>query len=240
MNEIFPVTGLTNQEFLEKYARPGCIALSGGVSLIDRVIRRAERHVGTEKQWSQWSHAFLLQGRRLDGHHWVIESDLQVIRKHISLGVQENRITKYHDESLYSWLAVLDFNLSEAQTAQLLREGLELVANRTRYSLRELLGTLITLRSPALRGEDNVLAREKSLYCSAFVHHVFNKIGVALAPGVHVKNTSPEDISRTLVPHVTYVLQRDVAETRWTELPGELRRKLRERIQKRRAKRGGS
>ncbi len=240
MNEIIPVTGLSNQEFLEKYARPGCIGLSGGVSLIDRVIRRAERHVGTEKQWSQWSHALLFQGRRIDGHHWVIESDLQVIRKHISLGVQENRVTKYHDEKLYSWLAVLDFNLSEEQTSQLVREGLELVANRTRYSLRELLGTLITLRNPEKRGEDNVLAREKSLYCSAFVHHVFSKIGVALVPDIHVKNTSPEDISRTLVPHITYVLQRDVAETRWTELPGELRRKVRERIKQRMAKhRGG-
>ena len=60
MNEIVPVTGLSNQEFLEKYARPGCIGLSGGVSLIDRVIRRAERHVGTEKEWSQWSHALLV------------------------------------------------------------------------------------------------------------------------------------------------------------------------------------
>jgi hypothetical protein len=237
MNEIIPVTGLSNQEFLEKYARPGCIGLSGGVSLIDRVIRRAERHVGTEKEWSQWSHALLFQGRRLDGHHWVIESDLQVIRKHISLGVQENRVTKYHDETLYSWLAVLDFNLSEEQTRQLLREGLELVANRTRYSLRELLGTLITLRRPELRGGENVLAREKSLYCSAFVHHVFSRIGVALVPDIHVKNTSPEDISRTLVPHTTYVLEREVAETRWTELPGKLRRNVRERIQQRVAKR---
>lgn len=236
MNEIVPVTGLSNQDFLEKYARPGCIGLTGGVSLIDRVIRRAERHVGTEKQWSQWSHALLFQGRRLDGHHWVIESDLQVIRKHISLGVQENRVTKYHDEKLYSWIAVLDFNLSEAQTSQLLREGLDLVANRTRYSLRELMGTLIALHNPQLRGEDNVLAREKSLYCSAFVQHVFRKIGIDLAPGIHEKNTAPEDISRTLVPHVTTVLQRNVEETRWTELPGQLRQKVRERIKSRVAK----
>ena len=156
-----------------------------------------------------------------------------MIRKHISLGVQENRVTKYHDEKLYSWIAVLDFNLSEAQTTCLLRESLDLVANRTRYSLRELMGTLIALRNPQLRGEDNVLAREKSLYCSAFVQHVFRKIGIDLAPGIHEKNTAPEDISRTPVPHVTHVLQRDVAETRWTELPGELRRKVRERIKKR-------
>ncbi len=33
-------------------------------------------------------HAFLFQGARHDGHHWVIESDLQINRKHIKLGVQ--------------------------------------------------------------------------------------------------------------------------------------------------------
>ena len=38
----------------------------------------------------------------------MIESDLQVHRKHIQLGVQENRISKYFDEELYTNLAVLD------------------------------------------------------------------------------------------------------------------------------------
>ena len=80
-----------------------------------------------------WSHAFLFQGKRADGHHWVIESDLQIHRKHIQLGVQENRLAKYHDEGFYTTLAVLDFGLSEAQSAQLIREGLELVASRARY-----------------------------------------------------------------------------------------------------------
>src|SRR5213594_1051013 len=138
----FLSTGLTNREFLERYARAGCIGLSGGVTLIDRAICRAERHLDAEEQWGAWSHAFLFQGRRADGHHWVIESDLQVHRKHIQLGVQENRISKYFDEKLYTVLAVLDFGLTKAQVALLVCEGLELVANRARYSLRELLGTL--------------------------------------------------------------------------------------------------
>jgi len=94
MNEIITVTGLSNPEFLEAYAQPGRVGLSGGVTLIDKAIARAERHLDAERRWSLWSHSFLFQGRRPDGQHWVIESDLQINRRHIRLGVQENRITK--------------------------------------------------------------------------------------------------------------------------------------------------
>src|SRR5690348_720120 len=108
-NQTIVVTGLSNQQFLERYARPGCIGLSGGTTLIDRAICRAERHLDSQGHFGKWSHAFLFQGQRLDGHQWLIESDLQIHRKHIQLGVQENRITKYFDEKLYTTLAVLDF-----------------------------------------------------------------------------------------------------------------------------------
>ena len=118
------VTGLSNQEFLELHARPGRIGLSGGITFVDKAICRAERHLDECEHWGAWSHAFLFEGHRLDGHHWVIESDLQVHRKHIQLGVQENRISKYFDEGLYTNLAVLDLGLTEEQVACLLREGL--------------------------------------------------------------------------------------------------------------------
>src|SRR5579862_2680772 len=149
--ETIRVSGLSNREFLERHARAGCIGLSGGTSLIDRAICRAQRHLDAEENWGAWSHAFLFQGRRADGQHWLIESDLQLHKKHIQLGVQENRISKYWDETLYTTLAVLDFRLSDTQVALALCEGLDLVANRERYSLRELFGTLIALRRPELR-----------------------------------------------------------------------------------------
>src|SRR6266852_5676672 len=171
-NGIVRIDGLSNREFLERYARPGCIGLSGGISLIDRAICRAQRHLDAEENWGMWSHAFLFQGRRADGHHWVIESDLQVHRKHIQLGVQENRVSKYFDEQLYTTLAVLDFNLSDDQVGCLLREAVDLAANRARYSLRELAGTLLALRHPKWRNRENLLARESSMYCSAFVQFV--------------------------------------------------------------------
>src|SRR5215470_7775501 len=115
MNEIRVISGLSNREFLETHARAGRIGLSGGNTAIDKAIARAERHVTRTGEASLWTHAFLFQGQRPDGHHWVIESDLQVDRRHIRLGVQENRITKYFDETLYTRLAILDFQLTDAQ-----------------------------------------------------------------------------------------------------------------------------
>ena len=184
--EIVPVDGMTNREFLERYAAAGRVGLSGGVTLIDKAICRAQRHLDNEENWGWWSHAFFFEGQRPDGHQWLIESDLQMHRKHIQLGVQENRISKYFDEKLYTHLAVLDFGLSPSQVAALVREGLELVATRTRYSLRELVGTLIALRHSDLRGRNNLLARQSSIYCSALVQHLFRKAGVDLAPGVEI------------------------------------------------------
>ena len=210
-NQTVVINGLSNREFLERYAGLGRVGLSGGVTPIDLAISRAERHLDGEKRWGIWTHAFLFEGVRADGHHWVIESDLELHRKHIRLGAQENRISKYHDEKLYTALAVLDFGLTPSQLEALLRGGLELVARRERYSLRELIGTLIAMHRPELRGRENVLARERSLFCSAFVQRLFREAGVDLAPGVNDKNTTPEDISKTPVPHVTYLLQRQTA-----------------------------
>ena len=231
------VTGVSNQEFLELHARPGRIGLSGGVTFIDKAICRAERHLDEREHWGSWSHAFLFEGQRPDGHHWVIESDLQVHRKHIQLGVQENRISKYFDEEYYTCLAVLDLGLTENQVACLVREGLELVANRARYSLRELFGTFLALKRPGLRCRQNLLARERSLYCSALVQHLFRQASLDLAPGVNLKNTTPEDIARTAIPHVTYLLQRRVARSKLTELKTRLRRRVGARIRQLRPRR---
>lgn len=207
--QIVRLSNLTNEEFLQRHARAGRIGLSGGLTLIDKAICRAERHLNADEQWGLWSHAFVFQGVRADGHHWVLESDVQVHHKHIQLGVQENRISKYHDEKVYTNLAVLDFGLTDERVGVLVREGLELVANHARYSVRELVGTLIALRRPELRTQNNLLARERSMYCSAFVQHLFRKLGLELVPGIDGKNTTPEDISRSSVPHVKYLLERE-------------------------------
>lgn len=224
------VTGISNREFLERHARAGCIGLSGGDTPVDLAIRRAQRHLDDAKRWATWSHAFLFQGERVDGQHWVIESDLQFHHKHIQLGVQENRAAKYFDEKMYSTLAVLDFGLDEAQVTALVREGLNLVAGHERYSVRELFGTLLAMRKPALRARSNLLARERSVFCSALVQRLFRKIGLDLTPGVDDKHTAPEDIARSLVPHTMYVLQREPHPGKISQLRAKLHARVNSRL----------
>ena len=232
VNQLVELGNLSNEQFFTRHAAPGRVGLVGGTTLIDRAICRAQRHVDRDKNWSCWSHAFLIEGPRLDGHNWVIESDLDIHRKHIRLGVQENRLTKFFDEGFYSTVAVLDFGLTPEQTNAVLHEGLNLVADRMRYSLRELFGTLIALRKQTLRGKANMLAREKSFFCSAFVQHLFRAAGIDLVPGLDVKHTTPEDLARSAVPHTTYLLKRGVATSRL--------RAVREKIRERRASRKGA
>jgi len=212
-NQTILVSGITNREFIERYAQPGRVGLCGGATRIDSAIRLAQRHLHAERRWSDWSHAFVFEGKRIDDQHWVLESDLQILRKNIQLGVQENRADKYFNEKMFPTLAVLDFSLSETQVATLLREGLERVASRERYSLRELIGTLLVLKQPELRARENRLAQERSVYCSAFVRQLFHNAGMDLVPGVAGKNTAPEDIASSPLPHVKYLLLR--------EMPGE-------------------
>ncbi len=231
-NQTITVTGLTNREFIERYAQPGRVGLCGGITKVDSAIRLAQRHLHAERRWSDWSHAFVFEGQRVDGQHWVLESDLQMLRKNIQLGVQENRADKYHDDQMYPTLAVLDFGLSETQVATLLREGLELVARRERYSLRELLGTLITLKKPELRAQENILARERSLYCSAFVKQLFHAAGIDLVPGVNLKNTAPEDIASSPLPHVKYLLLREMPGEKISALAKKIKTGVRTRLDK--------
>ncbi len=208
MNDVRKVLGKSNREFLEAYAGAGRVGLASGSFQVDKLIRYAQRHVNDEKQESLWSHALIFQGERADGHHWVIESDLDVHHKHIRLGAQENRISKYFDEKSFPSLAILDFGLPKSHTAALIREGLEMIAGRARYSITELLGTLVGLRLPGRRAKPNRLSKDNAFYCSALVQHLFLKCGVDLVPGVEIKRNTPEDLFRSPVPHTTYLLER--------------------------------
>lgn len=197
MAEIIRETGLTNREFLDKHARAGRVGLVGGLELGSRLIARAQRRIDDRHEWSMWSHAFIFQGERVDGHQWVIESDLCAGRKYLRLGVQENRIEKFCDDEAYTVAAVLDFGLDAEQVRRVLATGLDLVASKVKYSLRELAGTFLALHHSSLRSAENAFAQDRSFYCSAFVRHVLGRAGVDLVPGIHEKNTTPEDIFRS-------------------------------------------
>ena len=111
------------------------------------------------------------------------------------------------NEVLCGVLAVLDFGLGGDEVTAVLREALEMVAGRVRYSLRELMGTLIGMRRPAMRARTNPLSRPHSLFCSAFVTHVLRKAGIDPTPGLDVKHTAPEDLFRSPLAAGIWLLQ---------------------------------
>ena len=88
-------------------------------------------------------------------------------------------------------------------------------------------GAWKALLTPELRKAENLHSQDNSLYCSAFVQHLFRAINLEFAPGVNDKHTTPEDISRTPVPHTPYLLKRQVASSKLTELAHRVRSKIR-------------
>lgn len=198
----------SNPAFLHRHAAPARIGLAGGSALIDRGIRKAQRLITEDAAGSAWSHAFLFGEQRSDGHWWVLESDLDLRHKQIRLGAQENRLAKYFDAGEWPNLAVLDFGLDADASRRVLAAALDLLADATRYSLREIVGTLLALARPTLRERDNLLARENSLYCSAFVQHCYARAGISFITGLSIKNTTPHDIARTALPHRAHCLLR--------------------------------
>lgn len=199
---------LSNAEFLARYAAPGRVGLCGGADLINRVIRNLQYHVTADGERSPWSHAFLCSGPRVDGKHWVLESDLDLRHKQIRLGVQENRIDRYHDEESFPNLAILDFGLDEAQTRAVLTSGLDLLSGLSHYSLRELVGTLLAMQHAPLRRRRNLLEREGALYCSAMVQHCYQAVGIEFVPGVDRKNVTPHDIATCSHARAAHLLVR--------------------------------
>lgn len=198
----------SNADFLQRHAAPARIGLAGGSAWIDRGIRKAQRLLVDDAAGSAWSHAFLIGEQRSDGHWWVLESDLDLRHKQIRLGAQENRLSKYYGDTEWPNLAVLDFGLDDATARRVLATALDLLSNSTRYSLREIVGTLFALAKPSLRERENLLAREGSLYCSAFVQHCYAAAGVPLVTGLSTKNTTPHDIARSPLPHKAHTLLR--------------------------------
>ena len=152
--------------------------------------------------------------QRIDGHWWVLESDLDLRYRQIRLGVQENRAERYFDAEAFPNLAILDFGLDAQQTRQVQVAALDLLSGLSSYSLRELAGTLLAMHSSRLRGRSNLLAQEGALYCSAMVQHCYAAAGIEFLPGVHGKNVAPHDIDESPLPHASHRLVRDLGVSR--------------------------
>ena len=207
--KIVAVEGISNAEFLERHAGAGRVGLCGGNDTINGAIRKLQYHLTADGHRSPWSHAFLCSGQRVDRRHWVLESDLDMRHKQIRLGVQENRIDRYHDEAAFPNLAIMDFGLDEAQTQAVMASGLDLLAGLSQYSIRELVGTLLAMQMQGLRKRRNLFEVEGALYCSAMVQHCFHAAGVEFVPGVDRKNVTPHDISTCPRARTIHLLVRE-------------------------------
>jgi len=203
-----PSTG--NAAFIQKHAGPGRIGLCGGRDWMTKLIRKAQAPLTADGHRSFWSHAFVFSERRIDGHWWVIESDLDLRYRQIRLGVQENRVDRYFDDEAFPNLAILDFGLTDAQVLQVQRAGLDLLSGLVTYSITELMGTMLAMHSRRLRRRESLLAKEGALYCSAMVQHCYNAAGVEFLPGVQGKNIAPHDLDESPIPHQTHRLIRDL------------------------------
>jgi hypothetical protein len=59
---------------------------------------------------------------------------------------------------------------------------------------------------------------------------LFRKAGLDLAPGIHHKNTTPEDIWRATLPHRTYLLERETARSGIEKLGQRVTRRVKARV----------
>jgi hypothetical protein len=207
------MTDANNRAFFQTHAKPGMVGLVGGAGWIDRSIRKSQRSVRAYfagARQSLFSHAFICSGLRADQQHWVLESDLDFAKKMVRLGVQENRAERYFNAKDYPNIALLDFGLDDSQTQALLCAALDLLAGQTGYSLREILGTLLAIQKPRLRTRNNLFEQNHALYCSAMVQHCYQAVGLTLMPGITTKNTMPEDLANTPLPHQRFELIRSI------------------------------
>lgn len=200
---------MSNRDFFEAYAAPAAVGLVGGSYLIDKTIKKAQKKITSNKKTALFSHAFIISEKRIDEKWWVIESDLEFHRKQMKLGVQENRLDKYFDETAFPNVAVLNFNLSTEQTQLILKEALDVMANRATYSLREIFGVLFSFTNEERRKNENRFVQDNSFICSTLVQHCYGKAGLRFNSAVSLKNTTPEDIYATALPHTLQKIIRE-------------------------------
>ncbi len=161
--------------------------------------------------WGLWSHAFLFQGTRHDNQHWVIESDLQFHRKQYPTSAcRKTASLEILRREFLHHAGGVGFQAAGRSRGDAVKRGPELVSKHARYSLRELVGTVIALRGSGIaRGRESIGA-EKLHVLLGIRAAPFREGGHRSGPGrPRQEHHAGGDISRTAMPHVTYLLQRE-------------------------------
>ena len=60
------INDISNKDFIETYAKPGCIGLVGADTPIDNSIKKMQKYITADGKSSLWSHAFIYSGLRED------------------------------------------------------------------------------------------------------------------------------------------------------------------------------
>ena len=191
----------SNAEFIERHAGPARIGLCGGQQLINKLIRKAQGPLTADGHRATWSHAFVFTGGSSSPTSSCTPSTcVLACRKTAPAAL---------DADAYPNIAILDFGLDAGQILKVQQRALDALSGLSTYSLSELVGTLLSLHSRRLRVRENLLSKEGALYCSAFVQHCYDAVGIAFQPGIHGRNIAPHDIESSPVPHAMHSLIRD-------------------------------
>jgi hypothetical protein len=202
------IEGISREEFWKRYGRKGVVGLVGGTLWIHRAICDAQALVTPDKKPSLWAHAFIFTDKRLDDYDWIAESDItvQLLRRQIVNGAQENRIDKYYGTEKALNCAVLDFGLSDQDADKVVQKALEMVKQKIMYPISGLFGTFFAYLFGTEKWR-NLWNTKHALYCSAFVQKAYLAAGIDLAQDVATTNTSPEHLWLTKIPHQSYLLK---------------------------------
>lgn len=203
------ITGISTEEFWQRYAKKGAVGLVGGTFWIHKAICEAQALITPDGKPSLWAHAFIFTGRRPDGFDWLAESDLVVEphRLRIVNGAQESRIDKYYGTKKALHCAVLDLGLSDPDVDKVVRKARDMISQKILYPVSGLFGTFLAYILSTEKWR-NLWNTRNALYCSAFVQEAYLAAGIDLAPDVATTHTGPDHLWQTRVPHTTYLLKR--------------------------------
>ncbi len=190
-----------------------CIGLMGEYGLIGYAIRRGQEILRVDHTPSYWSHAFLLSSplsedaavnRDEKRSPWIWESTLEPASLASSFanrnGVGPRRLADYarHDYHLFSPhcvpnIGVIAIGLTEEERKSILDRADDPDVDQLHYDLSGLLGTWYAYITNTAH-QPNPIGAGNGVYCSAYVQLAYDAAGIDLAPGAHLRNTSPEHL----------------------------------------------
>ncbi|MBN1424608.1 hypothetical protein JXA88_08630 [Candidatus Fermentibacteria bacterium] len=197
-------------EFFTRHHRPGRIGFVGTTDAVGTAIRDAQSRITLDGTPSRWSHVFLMGEERADGEIYIFESDLEpdFDRPQFRNGAQESRLRKWSVDAV-EHAAVLEISGAEDRVSALQAAALQFVyGQQVAYPIMQLVGTWWQIVAARV-WRANPFQEATALYCSSFVRHCFDEVGIRLTPNhIHLSNTAPEHLWQTTQAAERYAWRR--------------------------------